>query len=157
MATDVFCTAILVRNTKNTLLSMLTFNFDIAINFTGKDLNGYLICNILNAKYRWVKFYLDDDKDVICEMDIKVDESNCGELCVEMAPRMVHIIDGCFDTIVDAKWYEDKYRFFNAKTGGKSLRFFIGSRQEWTWLRRRSVSYPRCFRPDTHSMPGSRS
>ena len=51
------------------------------INFANHTELGIAVCNELNEKYRWVKFYIDDDKDVVCSVDAYIDEVNCGSEC----------------------------------------------------------------------------
>ena len=73
-------------------------------NFKDKFAAGILACNQLNAEYRWVKYYLDDDTDVRCTLDARIDEMTCGEECLEMVLRMVNIIDESYPTFMKALW-----------------------------------------------------
>lgn len=66
----------------------------------GKEAQAYETCNTLNAKYRWVKFYIDDDNDIRCQVDAIVTEENVGAECRELVLRMVNIIDGAYLDIV---------------------------------------------------------
>ena len=65
---------------------------------------GLVVCNNLNAKYRWVKFCLDSDSDVLCKMDAYVDLSSVGEECMNLVRRMVGIIDETYPEFMKALW-----------------------------------------------------
>ncbi len=74
-------------------------------NFKGdKVATGILSCNELNSKYRWIKFYVDDDGDVIAETDAYIDSNSCGETCHYLVRRMVSIIDKAYPTLMKAQW-----------------------------------------------------
>ena len=55
--------------------------------------NAILVCNEMNAKYRWVKFYVDKDKDVAAELDAHFTEQSVGSVCMEIVRRVVNITD----------------------------------------------------------------
>lgn len=57
---------------------------------------GAIACSLMNKKYRWVKFYIDDDGDVRCEMDALIDPVFVGNECTEMVRKMVRIIDEAY-------------------------------------------------------------
>ncbi|MCC8356959.1 MAG: YbjN domain-containing protein [Oscillospiraceae bacterium] len=48
-----------------------------------KDRLGHalIVCNELNKKYKWVKFYVDDDGDMTAEDDAIIDAETCGDEC----------------------------------------------------------------------------
>lgn len=69
-----------------------------------KKAAGILACNALNAKYRWVKFYVDDDNDLIAEMDTLVDEETCGMECATSVQRIVGIVDEAYPVIMKSIW-----------------------------------------------------
>lgn len=58
--------------------------------------------NDCNHKFRWVKFYLDDDNDVIAESDAIIDEQNAGAVCFEIVMRTASIIDDAYPDIMKA-------------------------------------------------------
>lgn len=74
------------------------------INFGGHAELGITVCNKQNEKYRWVKFYIDHDDDVIAELDAYVDEQNCGFVCSALVHRMVSVVDGAYPEFVNALW-----------------------------------------------------
>ena len=61
-------------------------------------------CNSLNAQYRWVKFYIDDDGDVCTSLDAVVDISTVGAECKQLVSRMVDIYDKAYPTLMKACW-----------------------------------------------------
>lgn len=73
-------------------------------NFKEKEARALIACNELNSKYRWVKFYLDKDADIIVEADAMVDTATCGQECMTMVRRMVNITDEAYPTFARALW-----------------------------------------------------
>lgn len=74
-------------------------------NFGGdKTAKGIEVCNELNAKYRWVKFYLDSDKDVCVSTDSYICEANAGSVCLNLVRRMVNIVDEAYPSFMRALW-----------------------------------------------------
>jgi hypothetical protein len=77
--------------------------WDIA-NFKEKEAKGILACNEINKQYRWVKFYLDDDADIVASIDAYIDASTCGEECLSLVRRVVNITDAAYPTFAKAVW-----------------------------------------------------
>jgi len=67
-----------------------------------KYAKGLIACNELNSKYRWVKFYLDRDKDVCVSLDAYIDEATVGQECLSLVRRMVNISDEAFPVFMKA-------------------------------------------------------
>lgn len=65
---------------------------------------GLVTCNSLNAKYRWVKFYIDSESDVRCQADIVIEPETAGEECHELVIRIVDIVDEAYPEIMRALW-----------------------------------------------------
>lgn len=63
---------------------------------------GLVLCNSLNAKYRWCKFYLDKDSDLLVEADAILDMGSVGEECSSLVSRMVDIIDTAYPDVMRA-------------------------------------------------------
>ena len=61
-------------------------------------------CNEMNAKYKWVKFYLDKDADVVASIDAYIDDYTCGEECMKLVRRVVNITDEAYPTFARAMW-----------------------------------------------------
>lgn len=51
-----------------------------------------ITCNELNNAYRWVKFCIDDDNDIMIEDDAIVTEESVGLECLELIFRTVSIV-----------------------------------------------------------------
>ena len=80
--------------------------FNIA-NFDGnseKRFKGLVVCNALNQKLRWVKFYMDDDFDMVAECDAIVDAETVGEECFTLILKIVHLVDESYPAIMNALW-----------------------------------------------------
>lgn len=60
--------------------------------------------NEINAKYRWVKFYLDKDQDINVQLDAYVNHSVDDNICLFLLMRTVKIIDECYPTLMRALW-----------------------------------------------------
>ena len=60
------------------------------------------ICNQLNAENRWVKFFVDDQGDLTACFDARIDESNCGEHCLEYFLRIARIVDEVYPQFIYA-------------------------------------------------------
>lgn len=63
-----------------------------------------LTCNELNQKFRWVRFYLDEDNDLMAEADALVYRDTCGEECLKLVSRMVNIIDEAYPLVMKVMW-----------------------------------------------------
>ena len=63
---------------------------------------GMAACNALNAKWRWVKFYLDSDNEGCADCDALLDESSAGEECMELLLRIVDIVDKAYPDLMRA-------------------------------------------------------
>ncbi|MCQ2437636.1 MAG: YbjN domain-containing protein [Clostridia bacterium] len=63
-----------------------------------------LACNKLNTQYRWVKFVVDKDNDLNCEMDAYVDIESVGSECKRCVSRIVNISDEAYPEIMKAIW-----------------------------------------------------
>ena len=77
--------------------------WDIA-NFKNNPEKGINACNELNASWRWVKFFIDKDFDVVADIDAMVDDRTCGEICLSLVRRVVSIVDDAYPTLAKARW-----------------------------------------------------
>ena len=73
-------------------------------NFKGKEDIGMKLCNELNNEYRWLKFYLDKDAELIAALDTYMDEYTCGFFCLDLVKRSVTIIDEVYPRIARTMW-----------------------------------------------------
>ena len=63
-----------------------------------------LALNECNHKFRWVKFYLDEDNDVVANGDVIFDEQNAADAVIELVMRTASIIDDAYADIMKAIW-----------------------------------------------------
>ena len=73
-------------------------------NFKSNRAAGITASNQMNAKYRWVKFYIDDDDDLMCDIDAYLEESTCGSECMRLLRRIINIVDETYPTFMKALW-----------------------------------------------------
>lgn len=65
----------------------------------------YEACSKLNDKFRWIKFYIDeDDNTVTGAMDAIIQLDSCGEECKEIIHRTVGIVDDAYPDLMKAIW-----------------------------------------------------
>ena len=55
----------------------------------------YELMNSFQQEYRFAKFVLDKDGDVMAQYDFSVAQPNLGEAAVEMMRRLTNILDSC--------------------------------------------------------------
>ena len=80
-------------------------NWDIgSFKDDSKYAKGLVACNEMNKKWRWAKFYLDEDRDVTVGCDAIVDEETVGPECEELVRRLVHIIDEVYPEFMRAMY-----------------------------------------------------
>ncbi len=79
------------------------FCLEIA-NFSDKVGEGLVLCNDLNEKYRWVRFYLDSDNDLVVAADGDFSENFvCDDNLVNIQ-RLVNAIDLAYPQIAQELW-----------------------------------------------------
>ena len=62
--------------------------------FTVRQLpDAYEFCNAMNAKWRWVKFYVDSDRELTAELDAYITEESVSAECINLLGRAVSIVD----------------------------------------------------------------
>lgn len=61
-------------------------------------------CSELNKKYRWIKFYLDDDNEITAEDDAVIDPYTTGEECYKLLGHMVNIVDKTYPLFMKVVW-----------------------------------------------------
>lgn len=65
---------------------------------------GMIVCNEMNAHYRWCKFFLNSDKKVTVQIDAVVDLETVGSEVLELVRRIVHISDEAYPSFMKARW-----------------------------------------------------
>ena len=63
-----------------------------------------VVCNSMNDKFRWAKFFLNSDKDVVVQEDAVVEEATAGEELFELIVRMLNIMDEAYPEFMKARW-----------------------------------------------------
>ena len=61
-----------------------------------------LVCNSLNCQYRWLKFCIDSDNDIMVEDDAIVTPETAGDECFELVIRTANILKDVKPTIMRA-------------------------------------------------------
>ena len=51
------------------------------------------LCNELNAVYKWVTFYVDNDNDLVMHDDAIVSADIAADVCFELLVRMLKIVE----------------------------------------------------------------
>lgn len=69
-----------------------------------KTAQALICCNSCNLRFRWVKFYIDDDNDLIAETDGIIAGDTVGDECLELLYRTVSICDDCYGDFMKAVW-----------------------------------------------------
>ena len=66
------------------------------------------ILNACNLKYRYIKFSLDNERDILAQYDVPVRAGMdaIGEICEEILARFGHILDECHPEIMKAIYAE---------------------------------------------------
>ena len=72
--------------------------------FKDREAAGMVVCNELNNQYRWVKFCIDKDSDIVCEADAIVDMDSVGPEVMRIVKLMVNIVDKAYPTIMKYKF-----------------------------------------------------
>ena len=73
-------------------------------NFKDKEAKALVACNELNSRFRWVKFYLNSEAEIVVDADAILDEATCGQECLSMVRRVVDITDTAYPTFAKALW-----------------------------------------------------
>ena len=61
-----------------------------------------VVCNALNVEYRWVKFYVDKDNDIMVSDDAIVSPETAGEECFELLVHTISILNDVKPTLMRA-------------------------------------------------------
>lgn len=65
---------------------------------------GLRSCNEANAQYPWVKFYMDQEGNVISGVDAYLEEHTCGRECLELVRKLARITDEAYRIFVGEIW-----------------------------------------------------
>lgn len=65
----------------------------------------YKCCNAVNAQYRWIKFYADEErKEIVAEYDCMIQLDTCARSCMGTMIRMAEIVDRVYKDFMKALW-----------------------------------------------------
>ena len=63
----------------------------------------YKVCNDINSQYRWLKFYVSEDRhEVVAQDDAVIQLDSCAEEVLELMLRMNNIIDEVYPIFMKA-------------------------------------------------------
>ncbi len=82
------------------------------VNITGLDIasfgdklaQGFVTVNRLNLEYRWIKFVIHGDGDLISLVDAVIEPGTAGEEIMQLIGRNVHILDEVYPEIMKEIW-----------------------------------------------------
>jgi hypothetical protein len=75
--------------------------FEVAKFAENKKEKMYQVCNALNAKYRWIKFFVDEeDNTITAEDDAVIQLDTCGEEVFQCCLQLVNIVDAAYPDIM---------------------------------------------------------
>lgn len=69
-----------------------------------KTLNMLDAINDVNAKFRWLKLYMDKNQNIVAQADAYANDSVDENICVKLLIRFGNIIDECYPTLMHALW-----------------------------------------------------
>ena len=56
-------------------------------------MDAYELCNRLNREYRWMRFFIDEDRELTLSTDAILVSGSVGAVCHELLTRAVDIVD----------------------------------------------------------------
>lgn len=65
---------------------------------------GIAEANRLNNEYRWARFSVDDNNDVVVAADAVITPETAGSVCYELLARVVNIIDRVYPRLMKIRW-----------------------------------------------------
>lgn len=78
--------------------------FDICSVSPDKVDKIYEVCSDLNARFRWVRFYVDSDNSITAADDAVIQLATVGEEVFELVARMTSIVDDAYPELMKALW-----------------------------------------------------
>ena len=72
--------------------------------FNDKIAEGLVTINRLNKEYRWIKFVIDEDSDLLSFTDAVIEPNTAGKEILEIIGRNFHIIDEAYPEIMREIW-----------------------------------------------------
>lgn len=67
---------------------------------------GCELADYLNREYKFIKFVIDDDGDLMAQYDLLmcIPMADVPEVALELLVRFRKIIDGCYSTVMETLW-----------------------------------------------------
>lgn len=65
----------------------------------GRLSRGLILCNSLNALYRWSRFYLDETRELLAEFDVPLPENDAGKVCKKYCDVLARNVDVVYPEI----------------------------------------------------------
>lgn len=78
--------------------------FDLGRFADDKYAAGLIACNNANKQYRWLRFYIDEENDVVAAADAIVSEESVFDEVIELIIRMMQIVDNLYPSFMKARW-----------------------------------------------------
>lgn len=78
--------------------------FMTGIKFQEVNINIYQLINGLNDNYRFFKFTVDDDKELIMQVDAIVKENNSTDEIMELLLRGSNVLEGIYPNVQKEIW-----------------------------------------------------
>ena len=96
---------VLVRFSEDDANDFIMTSYSVGCSFSG-DLyhEGLELCNELNNEFRWVKFYLDEEQNVVAEYDAYVDDGSCGPAVCNAITKIVAVLDRVYPRFMTLRW-----------------------------------------------------
>ena len=60
--------------------------------------------NSLNGRFRWARFYTDNDNDVVLQCDAVLTEATAADVCFELSLRLLNIADEAYPEMMKQLW-----------------------------------------------------
>lgn len=61
-------------------------------------------CNRVNNDFRWAKFFINEEDEVVAAIDAVVEIGTVGEECISLVGRLVRIYDNAYPILMKACW-----------------------------------------------------
>ena len=69
-----------------------------------RQVDVYAALNELNRNYRWARFFVDNENDIVIQMDHIVSAGESPDAVMELVFRMVKIVDESYPKMMRAIW-----------------------------------------------------
>lgn len=77
-------------------------SFSICKTSDKKRMEALEYINSINARYRWLSFYIDVDGEIACDADAWITEDTAAGVCLNLLVRFITIIDDVYPELTKA-------------------------------------------------------